>query len=403
MTSTRKKVGEHGATLELQKIKAKLEIPPGAIKPSNGQTPVITTMSMYLKGGDHPLLDDRLMMTPIITCGPNGTEFNEPVTLHLPHSCVDTNDIQLWSKPEIGTEGEWEKLPSTYTAGSNAAGWLWKITSEHVIIKVIRARSFTVTTSGDQERRMLMFMRPNPKRPSSRNVYITAYAVQEHWVDVIKTQRKEKEDNSVLCAGPTPFLIESSSASKGLEIKITETSPESGWTGKQVGKISYKKLQKDGDISQCQFSFTKCGEHIDDLRGKYDVMQGSKDLIKDYNFGIDMLCEHDKLKNMTSTRKEVGEHGATLKLQKIKAKLEIPPGAIKPSNGQTPVITTMSMYLKGGDHPLLDDRLMMTPIITCGPNGTEFNEPVTLHLPHSCVDTNDIQLWSKPEIGTEDG
>ncbi|XP_072023022.1 myomesin-2-like [Amphiura filiformis] len=289
MTSTQNKVGEHGATLELQKIK--LEIPPGAFN-----TPVITKMSMYLEGEDHPPLDDRLMMTPTITiCGPHGTEFKKPVTLHLPHSSRDLNDIQLWAKPEIGTEGEWEKLPSTYTEAGNAAGWLEEVTSQYVIIKVIRAISVTATTSGDQVRRMLMFMRPNPKNPSTKHVIITAYAVQEHWVDVIKTQRKDEEDNSILCAEPTPFVIESnpSSASNGLELKITKTYPESGWTGKQVEKISYKKLQKDGEISQCQFSFEKCGEHINHLRGKYNVTQDGEDLITDYNFDMDMFYEPD--------------------------------------------------------------------------------------------------------------
>ena len=105
------------------------------------------------------------------------------------------------------------------------------------------------------------------------------------------------------------------------------------------------------------------------------------------------------LEYITSDRCELDSRGGILSLQEIGATLEVPEGSIE---RETPA--DVSMTLHKGCPPLDNDHLMLTPIIKCGPPGVEFNRPVTLSLPHSEDDYEDIKkedicLWYKSSQG----
>ena len=105
------------------------------------------------------------------------------------------------------------------------------------------------------------------------------------------------------------------------------------------------------------------------------------------------------LEYITSDRCELDSRGGTLSLQEIGVTLEVPEGSLE---RETPA--DVSMTLHQGCPPLDDDHLMLTPIIKCGPPGVEFNRPVTLSLPHSEDDYEDIKkedisLWYKSSQG----
>ena len=75
---------------------------------------------------------------------------------------------------------------------------------------------------------------------------------------------------------------------------------------------------------------------------------------------------------------------------------------------------SLSLHQDLEDHPSIDPgHLMITPILSCGPEGVEFNKPVTLILPHSvpgfrefdfeqCEDVGGIHLWFKSGKGNFD-
>ena len=109
------------------------------------------------------------------------------------------------------------------------------------------------------------------------------------------------------------------------------------------------------------------------------------------------------LKYITQDTCKLDSSGGTLALPEVGVKLEIPEGALPADTASYDV----SMVLHQDDHPpISDDHLMMTPVIQCqcSPGETAFKKPVTLRLPHSVVDYEDIKkeditLWYKSSQG----
>ncbi|XP_072020841.1 twitchin-like [Amphiura filiformis] len=272
MTRAHCEIDKNGGTLWLSKIKARLEIPEGAINLPKGQTSVKIDISLYREQKNRPQLDnDHMMITPIIRCGPKDTEFNKPITLVLPHSgvtCANLGDIKLWY---MSSEGTWKTLPSESKNGSKEVAWLKQIEDKEAIVKVNRFCGYCLSTSGIHKRQMLMFMKPKDIKPSTKKLYITAYAVRDDQSDVITTEKHA--GGWVLCAEKRPFKIESTDT-KDLTVKITAIDQDSGWkVDDDTGEISHRDLQSGDDCSQCELSFTKLDNRTTDISGRYNAEQ----------------------------------------------------------------------------------------------------------------------------------
>ena len=109
---------------------------------------------------------------------------------------------------------------------------------------------------------------------------------------------------------------------------------------------------------------------------------------------------------ITSDRCHLDSRGGTLSLPEIGVTLQVPEDSLPT---QIPTADISMTLHQGHDHqdgspPIDNDHLMMTPIIKCGPAGMEFARPVTLSLPHSEDDyenikKEDIFLWYKSNQG----
>lgn len=113
-------------------------------------------------------------------------------------------------------------------------------------------------------------------------------------------------------------------------------------------------------------------------------------------------------KNLTHATCELDFKGGSLSLPTIGVYLKVPEGAL-PEDIPT-INMSLALHQDQEDHPQIDrNHLMITPIICCGPEGVEFNRPVTLILPHSvnnfkdidfeATDKEDIHLWFKSDKG----
>ena len=105
------KINQKGGTLSLPNIGISLQIPADALPDDTND--VNMTMSLYQEYRDYPDIEaTHLMITPIVSCQPEGIVFKQPAKLTLPHSVPrfksgnfksagDAN-IHLWFKSRKG-------------------------------------------------------------------------------------------------------------------------------------------------------------------------------------------------------------------------------------------------------------------------------------------------------------
>ncbi|XP_070534699.1 netrin receptor UNC5B-a-like isoform X2 [Ptychodera flava] len=92
-----------GGYLKIPNKDVILTIPPGAVEDGKRQ-PVYCNVTAYKYGEIHP---GKVILTPLVHCGPDGAKFNKDVLLSFPHSAVDENSWNFTAMTKSG-ESKWE-------------------------------------------------------------------------------------------------------------------------------------------------------------------------------------------------------------------------------------------------------------------------------------------------------
>ncbi|XP_055551087.1 tight junction protein ZO-1 isoform X3 [Wyeomyia smithii] len=115
----------NGGTLADPIWNVSLQIPPGAIPPGKKQEIYFTVtdprLSESVGGPPLDMENGETMLSPLVMCGPQGTEFLQPVTLNIPHCAGRTASLGLSLKAtdsEKNLKTDWDniELPSNAAA-----------------------------------------------------------------------------------------------------------------------------------------------------------------------------------------------------------------------------------------------------------------------------------------------
>ncbi|XP_070534691.1 netrin receptor UNC5B-like [Ptychodera flava] len=99
-----------GGYLTLPSQEVVLYVPPGAIEEGKRQ-PVYCHCNEYKYGAIHA---GKVVLSPIVHCGPDGAEFERDVVLAFPHCAVNPNNWNFTALTR-DKEGSWNKLPEDTT------------------------------------------------------------------------------------------------------------------------------------------------------------------------------------------------------------------------------------------------------------------------------------------------
>ncbi|XP_072033482.1 uncharacterized protein [Amphiura filiformis] len=256
-------VGKKGGKLSVQlspENEISLTIPEDALP--DGIEDVSITMSLYQEYEDYPDIDaNHLMITPIVSCRPEGIEFKQPAILTFPHSVPrfrdgnfepnDGENVHLWFQAR---KERWQKLPSQKPQSGSQPFWLREITKENVVLDVKHFCNFALSAGEPADMTILMYMQPSIIDDNVNTVYVSVYAVQENQADVLK---QKLNPISVMCAMDGKFTVLPNG--EKLDITLKEIKPCPGWEPADsiYGNISYKKLQRGNDGSRCEFIFER--------------------------------------------------------------------------------------------------------------------------------------------------
>ncbi len=88
-------IGPEGGTLSIANDIVKLQIPPDALSEQR-----LIKLSIVSPETDHPPLDNKFIIAPVVRLEPDGLMFSKPVTLTAKHAAVDLNitNLEVWTK-----------------------------------------------------------------------------------------------------------------------------------------------------------------------------------------------------------------------------------------------------------------------------------------------------------------
>ncbi|XP_050513704.1 tight junction protein ZO-2 isoform X2 [Diabrotica virgifera virgifera] len=142
-----------------------------------------------------------------------------------------------------------------------------------------------------------------------------------------------------------------------------------GFTPKLFRKLSFTRKSRESTPKMSKKFSLQPPESIDENRILQDINRNARDM-------------RPSKRDVTSSM--VGHSGATLVNEYWGVSLEVPPGAIPKGEERLIYFVISDPRLCENAPPLdLDNgETMLSPLVMCGPQGTEFLKPVILNIPH---------------------
>lgn len=124
----------------------------------------------------------------------------------------------------------------------------------------------------------------------------------------------------------------------------------------------------------------------------------SEQHLDDFHKRLKKVEEVDWVKHIYQTNtfaaKYFDEHGGYLEIEKANVRMFIPPGAVKLTTNQEKQLIYIS--LDPVNHGV---KGKVSPVVECGPAGTEFQDKITISYPH-CI--QDISQWNFSTLTCDD-
>ena len=283
VVSSSKRINQHGGEIILEDLGISLKVPTDALTKDELVTMTVDTDEKHV-----PLEEGQLVIGPVISCTPDDLKFLKPVTISVPHSCMNISIqcIQVWCKNRIGYGSIWEKIFDGTDAEQRDVA--------HVLVegKIIKFRVshftlFDVLTA--PVAKLVGLLHPTPTMQLDIWAYLYPVVVEARQSVLLKVyalntadeankrlvEQEENKSDSGRCATPTTFIIKNNG--KNLMVRVRDILPQDKWVPESAMEVDipFNYIQCGGLGARCEIKFKlkNTQDAVNRFEGALDLKQ----------------------------------------------------------------------------------------------------------------------------------